>query len=199
MSVSLAVPAGPLAVRPLLCFLWGGWYHLLHIDVPQPSRGLLSPSSREKPLCAAMAPETSLVYTEGTATSGSYHYWVCSRMMNEAHDPLDSNSLCHTVVAHRLRYAQRLAHSMKSSATAAVLPWTSSGPEWKGCLSGGYRPVWGWGSAATRQPRHRWGYKPASQLCQYYPNICLEGFLVCRYRFLITSIIHIMDFGHPIV
>lgn len=74
-SVSLAVSAGPLAVRPLLCLLWGGWYHLLHIDLPQPNRGLLSAASWRKPLCAAMAPETSLLYRKGTTTSGSCH-WV---------------------------------------------------------------------------------------------------------------------------
>lgn len=49
-SFSVAVPAGSVAVRPLLCFLWSGWYHLLRTDLPQPDRGLLSPSRWKKPL-----------------------------------------------------------------------------------------------------------------------------------------------------
>lgn len=72
--VSLAVPAGTLAVRPLLCLLRGGWYHLLHIDLPQPNRGLLSSTPWKEPLCAAVAQETSLLYREGTVTSASCHY-----------------------------------------------------------------------------------------------------------------------------
>lgn len=65
-SVSLAVPASPLAVRPLLCLLWREWYHLLYIDLPQPNRGLLSPIwSWKEPLYTAMAWETSLLYREG--------------------------------------------------------------------------------------------------------------------------------------
>lgn len=69
LTVCLAVSAGPLAVRPLLCLLWGGWYPLLYIDVPQQNRGLLSASSWKKPLGSAVASKAALLYREGSNTA----------------------------------------------------------------------------------------------------------------------------------
>lgn len=68
-SVSPSVFAGPLAVRPLLHLLRGGWYHLLHTGLPQPNRGLLSPSSWKEPKCPSVAPEASLPHREGTTSA----------------------------------------------------------------------------------------------------------------------------------
>lgn len=69
LTVCLAVPAGPLAVRPLLCFLWGGRYPLLYTDIPQQNRGLLSASSWKQPLGSAVASTATLLYREGRNTA----------------------------------------------------------------------------------------------------------------------------------
>lgn len=75
LTVCLAVSAGPLAVRPLLCLLWGGWYPLLYIDVPQQNRGLLSASSWKKPLGSAVASKAALLYREGSNTADWGRLW----------------------------------------------------------------------------------------------------------------------------
>lgn len=64
-SLSVTVPAGSLAVGPLLCFLWSGWYDLLYTHIPQPNRRLLSPSSWVQGLCSAMASKVSFLYRKG--------------------------------------------------------------------------------------------------------------------------------------
>jgi len=84
-SVSLAVPAGALAVGPLLRLLWGGRHHLLPIDVPEPNRGLLSRWSGSKALRTAMAPGTSRGHREGTHTRTQTHTHTRTHAHARAH------------------------------------------------------------------------------------------------------------------
>lgn len=60
------------------------------------------------------------------------------------------------LVICRLSYGTLSVRSMRWLAAAAVRRWSSSGPEWRGCLKVGFGPGEEWSRTGTRWSHLRW-------------------------------------------